>query len=89
MLEPIIELLGHTGFSEVTWQMLVMWFIVAVLLYLAVYRKFEPLLLVPIAFGTLLANLPTEGIMDGLEFAWHSVSLREDGSGGLFYYLFQ
>jgi oxaloacetate decarboxylase beta subunit len=89
MLEPIIELLGHTGFSEVTWQMLVMWFIVAVLLYLAVYRKFEPLLLVPIAFGTLLANLPTEGIMEGLEFAGHSVSLREDGSGGLFYYLFQ
>lgn len=89
MLEPIIELLGHTGFSEVTWQMLVMWLIVAVLLYLAVYRKFEPLLLVPIAFGTLLANLPTEGIMEGLEFAGRAVPLREDGSGGLFYYLFQ
>jgi oxaloacetate decarboxylase beta subunit len=89
MLEPIIELLGHTGFSEVTWQMLVMWFVVAVLLYLAVYYKFEPLLLVPIAFGTLLANLPTEGIMEGLEFAGRAVPLREDGSGGLFYYLFQ
>ncbi len=89
MLEPIIELLGHTGFSEVTWQMLAMWIIVALLLYLAVYRKFEPLLLVPIAFGTLLANLPTEGIMEGLEFAGRAVPLREDGSGGLFYYLFQ
>lgn len=89
MLEPIIELLGHTGFSEVTWQMLVMWGVVAALLYLAVYKKFEPLLLVPIAFGTLLANLPTEGIMEGLEFAGRSVPLREDGSGGLFYYLFQ
>jgi oxaloacetate decarboxylase beta subunit len=66
-----------------------MWGVVVLLLYLAVYRKFEPLLLVPIAFGTLLANLPTEGIMEGLSFAGHVVPLREDGSGGLFYYLFQ
>ena len=41
-----------------------MWVVVAVLLYLAVYRQYEPLLLVPIAFGALLANLPTEGIVN-------------------------
>ncbi len=46
-----------------TWQMLVMWGIVIALFYLAIYKKFEPLLLVPIAFGALLANLPTEGML--------------------------
>lgn len=41
-----------------------MWAVVAVLFYLAVYKEFEPLLLVPIAFGALLANLPTEGVVN-------------------------
>ena len=39
-----------------------MWLVAGVLLYLAVYKKFEPLLLVPIAFGALLANLPTKNM---------------------------
>ena len=52
-----------TAFSSVTWQMAVMWVICAILLYLGVHKKFEPLLLVPIAFGALLANLPTEGMI--------------------------
>ena len=47
----------------VTWQMLVMWAVVGVLLYLAIAKNFEPLLLVPIAFGALLANLPTRGVI--------------------------
>lgn len=89
MLELLQHLFDNTGFSDLNWQMMVMWAVVAVLLYLAVYRKFEPLLLVPIAFGALLANLPTEGIMDGLEFAGVAHPFKEDGTGGLFYYLFQ
>lgn len=44
--------------------MVVMWVVVAVLLYLAVFKKFEPLLLVPIAFGALLANLPTQNMVN-------------------------
>jgi oxaloacetate decarboxylase beta subunit len=52
-----------TAFSAVTWQMMVMWVVCAALLYLGVHKKFEPLLLVPIAFGALLANLPTEGMV--------------------------
>ena len=52
-----------TAFSAVTWQMAVMWVVCAVLFYLGIHRKFEPLLLVPIAFGALLANLPTEGMI--------------------------
>ena len=39
-----------TAFSAVTWQMAVMWIVCAVLLYLGIHKKFEPLLLVPIAF---------------------------------------
>jgi len=44
--------------------MIVMWAVVAGLLYLAVFKEFEPLLLVPIAFGALLANLPTENMVN-------------------------
>ena len=45
------------------WRTLVMYLIVAVLFYLAIVRKFEPLLLLPIAFGMLLANLPGAELM--------------------------
>ena len=89
MINLLQELYTNTGFAHISWQMLVMWLVVAVLLYLAVFKQFEPLLLVPIAFGALLANLPTEGIMEGLHFAGQIYELKEDGTGGLFYYLFQ
>ncbi|CAA6678926.1 Oxaloacetate decarboxylase beta chain (EC [Lentimonas sp. CC4] len=64
MIELFEQLYGNTGFAFLDWRMLVMWVVVAVLLYLAVYKKFEPLLLVPIAFGAMLANLPTQGIIN-------------------------
>ncbi len=64
MIDLLHRLYGNTGFAFVDWRMLVMWAVVVVLLYLAVFRKFEPLLLVPIAFGAMLANLPTEGIIN-------------------------
>jgi oxaloacetate decarboxylase beta subunit len=58
-----------TAFSAVTWQMIVMWGVCAVLFYLGVNKKFEPLLLIPIAFGALLANLPTEGLITTRQLA--------------------
>ncbi|MBP7110882.1 MAG: sodium ion-translocating decarboxylase subunit beta [Firmicutes bacterium] len=66
-------------------------FVSCVLLYLAIVRKFEPLLLVPIAFGMLLANLPLAGLMDGPKI---TNELLADGTyrvqpGGLLYYLYQ
>ena len=64
MLQSLIDLACDTGFLYVDWRMIVMWGVVAVLMYLAVFREFEPLLLVPIAFGALLANLPTEGVLN-------------------------
>jgi len=89
MLELLQHLYENTGIGFIDWRMLIMWLVVAGLLYLAVYKKFEPLLLVPIAFGALLANLPTEGIMEGLEFAGQHNAFKEDGTGGLFFYFFQ
>ena len=63
MLDAIKNFLANTGiailFSESNWwQYIVMYLIVGALFYLAIVKKFEPLLLMPIAFGMLLANLP-------------------------------
>ena len=52
-----------SGFASLTWQNLVMILVSCVFLYLAIAKKFEPLLLVPIAFGILLANMPNAGLM--------------------------
>jgi sodium ion-translocating decarboxylase beta subunit len=64
MIDILHRLYAKTGFVVLDWRMLVMWLVVVGLLYLAVYKKFEPLLLVPIAFGALLANLPTQGLVN-------------------------
>ena len=62
MLETIQNFIGKTGVMQMLgpdwWQTAVMWVIAFVLIYLAIGKKFEPLLLLPIAFGMLLANLP-------------------------------
>ncbi|OHE73872.1 MAG: glutaconyl-CoA decarboxylase subunit beta [Verrucomicrobia bacterium GWF2_51_19] len=50
------------GFCDLTGGMLIMWAVSFTLFYLAISKGFEPLLLIPIGFGALLANLPTEGM---------------------------
>lgn len=62
MTDAFLRFFELTAFSAVTWQMVVMWGVAFLLLYLAVFKGFEPLLLVPIGFGALLANLPTRGL---------------------------
>ncbi len=52
------NLFQMTGLGEITPFTVVMWFIGFLLLYLGIKKKYEPLLLVPIAFGLLLANFP-------------------------------
>lgn len=64
MIDNLLHLLQNTGFLDLDWRMVVMWGVAGVLLYLAVAKNYEPLLLVPIAFGALLANLPTEGLVN-------------------------
>jgi sodium ion-translocating decarboxylase beta subunit len=72
------RLLQTTGFVGLTWGNVLMLFIGILLLYLAIYKKFEPLLLIPIAFGAILANLPYAPIMNPPEGAM---------PGGLLYYI--
>ena len=63
------KILGESGFAGLFgngldgWKSLAMILIAFVLLYMGIAKKFEPLLLVPIAFGMLLANLPNANIM--------------------------
>jgi carboxybiotin decarboxylase len=63
MIQGLLDFFTTTGFTLVTGKMLIMWAIVCVLLWLAIAKGFEPLLLVPIAFGALIANLPTRGVI--------------------------
>lgn len=57
-MEAWSRLLADSGFVALTWQNLVMFVVAGVLIYLAITRNYEPLLLVPIGFGAILANLP-------------------------------
>ncbi len=81
-LDAIKTILQDSGFAAITLQQVIMIVVACVLVYLAIVKKFEPLLLLPIAFGVLLANLPLANLMLG----------PQEGStepGGLLYYLYQ
>ncbi len=80
MSEFLTEFVQSTGFVNISAGQILMLLISFILLYLGIYRKYEPLLMVPIAFGMLLANLPITGIVDG------PVGQMP---GGLIYYLYQ
>ena len=69
-----------SGFIALTWQHSIMIVIACIFIYLAIVRQFEPLLLLPIAFGILLINLPLTGLMG---------SPTGENAGGLLYYLYQ
>lgn len=80
LTKALLDFTQSMGFLSLTWQQAVMIFIGCVLLYLAIVKKYEPLLLLPIAFGVVLTNLPLAGLMDGP---------LGDAPGGLLYYLYQ
>ena len=69
-LEALADLWASSGLAQICnfenggWKNLIMIAIAGVLLYLAIRKQFEPLLLLPIAFGMLLVNLPLGGVMD-------------------------
>ncbi len=73
-MESIMIFWRDTGWANLTFPQLLMLIIAGVLFYLAIAKKYEPLLLVPIAFGVLLANLPLAQLME---------------PGGLLYWLYQ
>ena len=77
--KSISGFIEQSGFASMTWAYLIMIIVACVLLYLAIVKNFEPLLLIPIAFGMLLVNLPAAGLMNG--------PLSANEPGGLLYYL--
>ncbi len=91
-MEAIQTFLQSTGFAIVAGEPLdlVMIAISCVLLYLAIVKKFEPLLLLPIAFGMLLTNLPGAGMYHAEYFADGVINWQElgTGHGGLLDYLY-
>ncbi|MCI9037682.1 MAG: sodium ion-translocating decarboxylase subunit beta [Oscillospiraceae bacterium] len=71
-MEAIMNFIQATGFYQIAtgdWKVLIMLLISFVLLYLAIVKKFEPLLLLPIAFGMLITNLPGAEMYHEMLFA--------------------
>lgn len=64
MGQALLNFWQDTGFANIEGGQVIMMLVSFVLLYLAIKKGFEPLLLVPIAFGMLLANLPVAGVMN-------------------------
>ena len=90
-MQAILDFLASTGFAQIAndWRVLVMLLVACVLLYLAIVKKFEPLLLLPIAFGMLLTNLPGAGLYHGELFAGgHVLWVVFDQTAGLIDYLY-
>lgn len=80
MLDVFLNFVNASGFTVLDIKTIIMLVLSFVLLYMAIAKGFEPLLLIPIAFGMFLANLPLGGMMDP----------PMDGEiGGILYYLYQ
>ena len=80
LFQNFIDQMGITSWFQGSfeWQSIVMIALACLLIYLAVAKDFEPYLLIPIAFGMLLVNLPLNGLMD---------SPLGTAKGGLLYYI--
>jgi carboxybiotin decarboxylase len=64
MLDRIVEFFQGTGYAGLYWGNIVMFIVAGVLIYLAIRKRYEPLLLIPIGFGIVLANIPQTGLME-------------------------
>ena len=70
-IKEMTNLFQTTGFSHITFGIIVMWIIGLTLIYLAIKKNYEPLLLLPIGFGIIVANLPLAGMMtEGEGLIW-------------------
>ncbi|MDY3792200.1 MAG: sodium ion-translocating decarboxylase subunit beta [Oscillospiraceae bacterium] len=91
-LDTISDLIASSGLAALQWQNVVMILISFVFMYLAIKHKFEPLLLLPIAFGMLLTNLPCTGMYHPelwvLDEAGHIDFGNVITNGGLLDYLY-
>ena len=84
-MESLLSLIANSGFAQLQFGQVIMILIALTLLFLAIKHGFEPLLLVPIGFGTLLVNIP------GAEFDSAPISNalgRLEEPGGLLFYIY-
>jgi len=70
VLERILDFFQHTGYANISFEQFIMIIIACFLMYLAIVKKYEPLLLVPISFGMLLANIPVANLMTEGKFLY-------------------
>ncbi|MDI6725779.1 MAG: sodium ion-translocating decarboxylase subunit beta [Smithellaceae bacterium] len=78
-MEIFQALLNEGGFLNLGWQNLVMFTVAGVFIYLAIAKGYEPLLLLPIAFGAILANLPKANLssVDVVMAGDHAIGLMQ------------
>ncbi len=78
IMEGILKLWQQSGFVNWEWQQLIMVAIGVLLIYLAIKKQFEPLLLLPIGFGTILSNVPIAGMAEvgGLLYMIYKVGIE-------------
>ncbi|MBU1619556.1 MAG: sodium ion-translocating decarboxylase subunit beta [Gammaproteobacteria bacterium] len=77
-MDALLTLIDSTGLVHLTWPALVMMAVGFLLLYLAIAKGFEPLLLLPIGFGAILTNIPLAGMGDpgGLLYSIYQVGIE-------------
>ncbi|WP_407440412.1 sodium ion-translocating decarboxylase subunit beta [Fibrobacter sp.] len=85
IIQSVADFAASTGFAQVTVPMVIMWIVSFVLMFLAIVKKYEPLLLLPIAIGALAVNIPSVAFYDG---GW-SIEGMFSPTNGLYYYISQ
>ncbi|MEJ6950670.1 sodium ion-translocating decarboxylase subunit beta [Natronospora cellulosivora (SeqCode)] len=89
MIDSVLKFISETGFINISFRELIMIAIAFVLFYLAIKKEYEPLLLLPIAFGVLLTNLPLSGIYHPELFMGDTLNVQElVNQGGLLDFLY-
>ena len=84
-MESLLNLFASTGFSQIQFGQIAMIFVGLILLFLAIKHGFEPLLLIPIGFGTLLVNIPGAGFDSAPVFDAVGTMIEP---GGLLFYIY-
>lgn len=80
LLDALKGLVESSGFANIDWKQILMIAVALLLIYLAIVKKFEPLLLLPISVGMLMVNLPVTGLLN---------PPSGNDAGGLLYYFAQ
>lgn len=89
MIDSLFKFISETAFVNISFRELIMIAIAFVLFYLAIKKEYEPLLLLPIAFGVLLSNIPLTGIFHPELFKGDVLNIQEIVNvGGLLDFLY-